>query len=183
MGPGWSQRGVARMTVWIEIGGKQRKVELRPADRGAASSEALNGELECIVDGSTLLVDVQSIRPGVLSLLVGGRQYRCVLDGASVLVDGQRSAFEVADPRSLQTRSGGGADQQGARSVKAPMPGRVVRMLVKVGDVVDAQQGLVVIEAMKMQNELKAPKAGKVVRVAVIEGDAVQAGGLLVVVE
>lgn len=171
------------MTVWLEINGKRRKVELRPADSGSASSGTLSGELECVVDGRTLLVNAQSIKPGVLSLLVGGRQYRCVLDGASVLVDGQRSTFELADPRSLQTRSGGGSGQEGARSVKAPMPGRVVRMLVKVGDEVAAQQGLVVIEAMKMQNELKAPKAGKVIRVAVVEGDAVQAGGLLVVVE
>jgi len=171
------------VTVWLEIDGKRCKVEVHPADSDSASSEALNGELECVVDGRTLLVNVQSIKPGVLSLLVGGRQYRCILDGASVLVDGQRSAFEVADPRSLRTRLGAGADQEGARSVKAPMPGRVVRVLVKVGDEVDAQQGLVVIEAMKMQNELKAPKAGKVIRVAVAEGDAVQAGGLLVVVE
>jgi len=183
MGVGWPQRGAAPVIVWLEIDGKRRKVEFRPADGGSASSGALNGELECVVDGRPLLVNVQSIKPGVLSLLVGGRQYRCVLDGASVLVNDQRSAFEVSDPRSLQTRVGVGAGQDGARPVKAPMPGRVVRVLVQVGDEVDAQQGLVVIEAMKMQNELKAPKAGRVIRVAVAEGDAVQAGGLLVVVE
>ncbi len=63
------------------------------------------------------------------------------------------------------------------------MPGRVVRVLVGVGDEVGAQQGVVVIEAMKMQNELKSPKAGRVVRVAAVVGETVQQGDVLVVVE
>jgi biotin carboxyl carrier protein len=130
-----------------------------------------------------MTVDVRVLQPGVTSLVVEGRQYRCVLDGDGVLIGGKRFGFEVSDPRSLQGRRGAGAGVTGARPVKAPMPGRVVRVLVAAGDEVAEQQGVVVIEAMKMQNELKSPKAGRVVRVAVAEGDAVGAGDVLVVVE
>jgi biotin carboxyl carrier protein len=77
-------------------------------------------------------------------------------------------------------RAAGGAGQQ---RVKAPMPGRVLRVLVKVGDEVAHRQGLVVVEAMKMENELAAPKAGRVTEVAVTEGMSVEAGRLLVVIE
>jgi biotin carboxyl carrier protein len=63
------------------------------------------------------------------------------------------------------------------------MPGRIVRILVQVGDRIEAQQGLIVVEAMKMQNELKAPKAGDVIRVAVETGATVQAGEVLLVIE
>ena len=113
------------------------------------------------------VVDVRMLEPGVMSLdMVEGRQYRCVLDGDGVVIGGHRYGFEVDDPRSLQGRRGAGAGTEGPRPVKAPMPGRVVRLLVGVGDEVEEGQGVVVIEAMKMQNELKSPKAGRVVRVA-----------------
>ena len=80
---------------------------------------------------------------------------------------------------------GGTADAVGAgeQKVVAPMPGRVVRLLVQPGDEVVTRQGLVVVEAMKMENELGSPKAGRVKLVAVTEGMSVEAGRLLVVVE
>jgi biotin carboxyl carrier protein len=171
------------MTVWIEVGGRQRRVEL---------PEVRAGLVECVVDGRRLVVDVSEAQAGVLSLVVrdgsgigleAGRQYRCVLDGDAVVVGGSRFEFAVHDPRSLKERRGGGAGQEGPRAVKAPMPGRVVRVLVEVGDEVAEQQGVVVIEAMKMQNELKSPKAGRVVKVGAAVGEAVEQGGVLVVVE
>lgn len=165
------------MTVWLEIGGKKRRVEL-PADIGAGT-----GLIECVVDGRSVEVDVCLLQPGVLSLLVAGRQYRCVLDGNGVVIGGRRFGFEVEDPRSLQGRRGSGAGTDGPRSLKSPMPGRVVRVLVEAGQEVEEGQALVVIEAMKMQNELKSPKAGRVVRVAVGVGDTVGAGEVLAVVE
>ena len=87
-----------------------------------------------------MMVDVRFLEPGVMSLLIqapedaetGGRQYRCVLDGEGVVIDGRRYGFEVEDPRSLQGRRGAGAGTEGPRPVKAPMPGRVVRLLVEV---------------------------------------------------
>jgi biotin carboxyl carrier protein len=136
-----------------------------------------------VVDGRAVAVDVRVLQEGVVSLVVDGRQYRCVVDGDAVVVDGRRYEFEVDDPRSLSGRRGAGGGADGPRAVKAPMPGRVVRVLVGVGDEVGVQQGLVVIEAMKMQNELKSPKAGRVAKVAVGVGDTVGSGDVLVVVE
>ncbi len=71
----------------------------------------------------------------------------------------------------------------GPRAVRAPMPGRVVRVLAAEGDEVAEQQGVVVLEAMKMQNEMRSPKAGRIRRVAVQVGDTVAAGDLLALVE
>lgn len=163
------------MTVWLEVEGKKRRVEL--------PSSGLDHAMECVVDGNVIPADAQMLQPGVMSLVVEGRQYRCILDGGGVLIDGRRFAFEVSDPRSLQGRRGAGSGAAGPRAVKAPMPGRVVRVLAAVGDEVVEQQGVIVIEAMKMQNELKSPKAGKVARAAVAVGDTVGAGDVLVVVD
>jgi biotin carboxyl carrier protein len=161
--------------VWLEIEGKRHKVEL-PA--GAPS-----GAVEAVVDERRTVVDVQVLEAGVMSLVVEGRQYRCVLDGDGVVIGGQRYGFEVDDPRSLQGRRGGGGGVDGPRPVKAPMPGRVVRVLVNDGQDVAEGEAIVVIEAMKMQNELRSPKGGRVVQVAVGVGDAVGAGDVLAVVE
>jgi acetyl/propionyl-CoA carboxylase alpha subunit len=165
--------------VWLEIAGKKRRVEL-PAGGGGG---ALDGPMDCLVDGHAVAVDVRMLQAGVMSLVVEGRQYRCVLDGDGVVIGGRRFAFEVDDPRSLQGRRGVGAGAAGPRALKAPMPGRVVRVLVGVGDEVLEGQAIMVIEAMKMQNELKSPKGGRVVRVAAGVGDTVGAGDVLAVVE
>jgi biotin carboxyl carrier protein len=172
------------VTVWLEIGGKKRRVELG----GNFSGGAVDGVRECTVDGRAVAVDVRLLEPGVMSILISDsqgqeRHYRCVLDGEGVVIDGRRYGFEVEDPRSLQGRRGAGAGTEGPRPVKAPMPGRVVRLLVEVGESVEEGQGVVVIEAMKMQNELKSPKAGRVVRVGAAVGDTVGSGDVLVVVE
>jgi acetyl/propionyl-CoA carboxylase alpha subunit len=163
------------VTVWLEIGGKKRRVEL--------PSDVDGGVVECRVDGQGVRADVRLLEPGVMSLLVDGRQYRCVFDGDGVVIGGRKYGFEVDDPRSLQGRRGAGAGAEGPRLVKAPMPGRVVRVLVEAGDEVTAGQGVVVIEAMKMQNELKSPKGGRVVRIGVAVGDTVGSGEVLLVVE
>lgn len=167
------------MTVWLEIGGRKRRVELPP---GIADGTA-RGPMEFAVDGRVMQIDARMLQPGILSLVVEGRQYRCILDGNAVLIGGRRFEFEVSDPRSLQGRRGVGVGAAGPRAVKAPMPGRVVRVLAAVGEDVSEQQGIVVIEAMKMQNELKAPKAGRVARIAVDVGDAVAANDVLAVIE
>lgn len=86
---------------------------------------------------------------------------------------------EVIDPRSWRGRRHGGAEAEGRQQITAPMPGKVVRLLVKAGDTVEAGQGLLVVEAMKMQNEIRSPKRGEVERVLVVEGQAVNAGEVL----
>jgi acetyl/propionyl-CoA carboxylase alpha subunit len=175
MGCGGAAGGVAAVTVWLEVGGKRRRVEVPVG--------ADDGTVHCLLDGEVVVVDVSVLRPGVMSLVVAGRQYRCVLDGDGVVIGGRRFAFEVEDPRSLQGRRGAGVGAEGPRAVKAPMPGRVVRLLVEAGEEVAEGQGIVVIEAMKMQNELKSPKAGRVARVAAIVGDTVGSGDVLAIVE
>ena len=158
------------MTIWIEVGGAKRKVEI-----------SADGEFQ--VDGRVVEAEACELQPGVVSIILDGRQHRCLLDGEAVLMDGRRHSFEVSDPRSLKSRKGAGAGADGPRAVKAPMPGRVVRVLVGPGEPVVEQQGIVVIEAMKMQNELKSPKAGVVGKVSVAVGDTVGAGDVLAVVE
>ena len=175
MGRRGAAGGFASVTVWLEIGGKKLKVEL--------SREGPAGALECVVDGRPMEVDAWMLQAGMMSLVVEGRQYRCVLDGDGVWIGRRRVEFVVDDPRSLQGRRRVGAGAEGPRAVKAPMPGRVVRVLVEAGAEVAEGQGVVVIEAMKMQNELKAPKGGRVVRVAVAVGDTVGSGDVLAVVE
>ena len=172
------------MMFELQIDNAVRKVELlRDTSADADQPDAF----VCLLDGRRVAFQASIVRPGVLSLLLQGRSYTCLLDhtseGMAVLVQGRRYPFTVQDPRSLRGRGGRGAGTEGPKAIKAPMPGRVVRVLVEAGATVEAQQGLVVIEAMKMQNELKSPKAGTVVRIAVAVGDTVQAGDVLAVVE
>jgi biotin carboxyl carrier protein len=107
-------------------------------------------------------------------------------DGPSVVhVNGEAVPISVIDPRTrLQRgrRDGAGA-AEGRRAIVAPMPGRIVKVLVERGQTVEARQGVVVVEAMKMENELRAPRAGTVAEVHVREGMSVEAQALLVVLE
>ena len=127
-----------------------------------------------------------SIRPldgGCLCVLINGRSYRVSRGLTGELdVNGLSCAVEVFDPRALRLR-GKGSAAQGRQNVSASMPGKVIRVLVSAGDTVEAGQGLVVVEAMKMQNEMKSPKAGRVVEVKTKKDAAVAAGDVLVVVE
>ena len=126
---------------------------------------------------------IQPLDAGAVSLLIGGRSYR-VEPGApgELVVNGRPIAIEVLDPRALRARKSGEAST-GRQEISAPMPGKVVRVLVSAGDQVEQGQGLVVVEAMKMQNEMKSPKAGRVVDVRARPDAAVLAGETLIVVE
>jgi len=125
---------------------------------------------------------VEVPEPGVYSILMDGRSYEARVEerpgGLVVVIDGYRFEIEVRDPRRWSRKSGG-AGAEGVQSIAAPMPGKVVRVLVAPGDAVEAGQGLVVVEAMKMQNEMKASRAGRVLSVAAKEGATVAAGEVL----
>lgn len=164
------------MTVWIESEGRRRRVDL-PANAQE------RGMLSCQVDGREIDIEAHTVQRGTLSLIVDGRQYCCILDGDAVVIAGRRYEFAMDDPRSLRGRRGTGEGAAGPRTVKASMPGRVVRILVKEGDEVVEQQGIIVIEAMKMQNELKTPKSGRIAKVVVAVDATVSAGEVLIVVE
>jgi biotin carboxyl carrier protein len=89
----------------------------------------------------------------------------------------------VQDPRSLRTRRATAGTEAGPQKLTAPMPGKIVRILVAPGDEVKAGQGIVVMEAMKMQNEMKSPKDGKVQKILTSEGSTVNPGDTLAVIE
>lgn len=138
-----------------------------------------------LVNGRRLEVgpgtDVVQVEPGVYSVLLNGRSFEVRADRGAMVVDGQRFEVEIDDPRALKKRAAGTA-AEGQQTLRASMPGKVVRILVAEGDAVAAGQGMLVVEAMKMQNEVKSPKAGVVLSVKVREGNAVTAGDVLAVV-
>jgi biotin carboxyl carrier protein len=141
----------------------------------------------CKLDGREFPLDVVSLQDGVLSLLWAGKSYEVKQDGVgaetNVVVGHERFSSSVRDPRSFRSRQRAGASEHGVKKVTAPMPGKVVRLLAGVGAQVEAGQSIIVIEAMKMQNELKAPKTGVVKKINVTEGAAVEAGQSLAEVE
>jgi biotin carboxyl carrier protein len=134
-------------------------------------------------------LDVQRIGLGSFSILVGGRSFDLdvVRDGDEMIVAARGHAVRVTlvdhARHGRRARVAGRQDLTGRAEVKAMMPGRIVNVLVKAGDEIAHNQGVVVVEAMKMENELKSPKAGKVVEVKVAPGQTVEKGELLVVIE
>jgi len=164
------------MTYEVSIDGKNYRLELSRED----------GTWLCRVDGREIAVDAVLARPDVLSLRIGNQAYevKCERVGGEqhLWVGSRRFATEVRDPRSLRSRARQ-ADDSGPKKLTAPMPGKVVRVLVSAGVVVEAGSGVLVVEAMKMQNEIKSPKKGTIQKIFVSEGAAVNAGDVLAIVE
>jgi biotin carboxyl carrier protein len=164
------------MTYEIAIDDKHYRLDLRQHD----------GRWQCRLDGREIEIDAVLARPDVLSLRIGNTAYevKCerVGNDQHVWVGSQRFAPEVRDPRSLRSRSRL-TDEHGPRKLIAPMPGKVVRVLVEEGSQIEAGAGILVVEAMKMQNEVKSPKQGTVQKIVVKPGAAVNAGDVLAIVE
>lgn len=161
------------MKLSLKVNGREEQIEiLAPAP---ACRFRLGG-------GAERSAQVEVPEPCVYSVLLDGRSYEArveeTLSALAVVIDGYRFEIEVRDPRRFG-RVSGGAGGEGVQSVVAPMPGKVVRVLVGAGDAVEAGQGLLVVEAMKMQNEMKAARTGKVLRIHAREGDTVTAGEVL----
>jgi biotin carboxyl carrier protein len=160
----------------VTIDGKNYRLDLNRAD----------GRWSCRLEGRDMEVDAILARPDVLSLRIGNIAYEVkserVANDLHVWVGNKRFAVEVRDPRSLRGRTRAG-DDRGPRKITAPMPGKVVRLLVREGDEVELGAGVAVVEAMKMQNEIKSPKRGTVQKILVSEGAAVNAGDVLAIVE
>jgi biotin carboxyl carrier protein len=158
-------------------GEKKRVIEL---DREGAGWRV-------ILDGQAVAVDAVEIAPNILSILLDGQSLEISItpspDGKLKLQNGsQEFSAEVIDPRAWSGRRHGSVEAEGRQQIVAPMPGKIVRILVKAGDPVEAGQGLLVVEAMKMQNEIRSPKGGTVERVHAKEGQPVNAGEVLCVV-
>ena len=135
---------------------------------------------------SEQLISVKEVEADVYSVLLDGASYEIRLvetsQGLSAETGGRRFIVDLRDPRDA-SRSSSGAVGSGRQNVAAPMPGKVARVLVELGDAVEAGQGLVVVEAMKMQNEMKASRPGRVIEIRAQAGDTVSAGDTLAVLE
>lgn len=127
-------------------------------------------------------MDIREVEPGVFSVLDGTRSWEVRAVDGYVRVNGASLDVRLDDPRAWNSRASGAADS-GEAQVKAPMAGKVARVLVAVGDPVRRGQGVVVVEAMKMQNELKSPRDGRVTVVTARDNQIVNAGAVLVAIE
>jgi biotin carboxyl carrier protein len=162
---------------------------LEGADHELEVEELTANALRLKFAGSQFDVDVRQVGCASFSILVGERSFDLdvVNENDEIVVASRGAATRVTlvDTARRARRSGSSTRTQpgGRVEMKAMMPGRVVNVLVKPGDQVAERQGIVVVEAMKMENELKTPKAGKVVEVKVAAGQTVEKGELLVVIE
>jgi biotin carboxyl carrier protein len=165
------------MVYEVTVNGKPHRLELEKA----------GGAWQCRLDGCEIAVDAVVTRRDVMSILVNGQSYEVKREQTAtdlhMWVGSTRYGVELRDPRSLRTNRDGAADEKGPKKLVAPMPGRVVRVLVAEKDEVEAGQGIVVVEAMKMQNEIKSPKKGTVKKILAVTGANVNAGDVLAIVE
>jgi biotin carboxyl carrier protein len=140
------------------------------------------------VDGNEFLVDGKKTGRTNYSLIVDNRSFEVEVDNAEdeyrVLVDGRSYHVNLVDERRMRVGGGQSAlELQGRQKVSVPMPGKVIAVLVSEGDTVEKGQGLVIVEAMKMENEVRSPIAGEIKEIKVKSGDAVEGGAVLLIVE
>ncbi len=126
--------------------------------------------------------DVVEVEPGVYSAIAGAASLEVRVAGNEISIGEHVFRFEIDDPRKWK-RAGRSASGHERADITAAMPGKVIRILAAAGDEVVEGQGIVVVEAMKMQNELKAPRAGRVTAIEVKENDSVNAGAVLATIE
>lgn len=169
------------MTYDIRIGTHSFTVEV----------ERKGEDWQVIVDGEPVSVTATAIDKGTLSLLLGERSVTVHLDrqnsenGSSqwlLGLHGRQVSADVRDRRRLRRRPHG-VEQEGRVRLTAPMAGKVIKLLAAPGDAVEAGQGILVLEAMKMQNEVRSPKSGTLISLAVSDSSAVATGQLLAEIE
>ena len=165
------------MLYEVTINGKNYRLDLERIEAG----------WRCRLDGREIKIDAVLTRRDVLSVLIGGKAYEIKREQTAtdthLWVGSTRYLAELRDPRSLRGRKGAGADEIGPRKLLAPMPGKVVRVLIGEEQPVEAGQSILVVEAMKMQNEIKSPKNGTVKKIVAVQGANVNAGDVLAIVE
>jgi biotin carboxyl carrier protein len=166
------------MKIELEIDGQRIEAEFTMA----------GGAAQLSFGGATREAQVSEPEPGIFTIIINDRVYRCALEespggAVEVIVNGARIPVAARDKKHLRGQAGAGAGSGGQVKLSSPMPGKVVRVLLKAGDEVAARQGVMVVEAMKMQNEVQSPKAGKIAEIKVAEGQTVNAGETLAVIE
>ncbi|MBI4165145.1 MAG: acetyl-CoA carboxylase biotin carboxyl carrier protein subunit [Acidobacteria bacterium] len=176
-----------KLTLSLQHGSKtaEHSLELESHQRNAGSRRIL----EYLLDGEVIQADCVQIAPGVYSVLLGGRSYEAQVvpigphaPGAPnrrmVTVGSRHFTIDVRDPRRRRA-AGALGNHTGPQEILAPMPGKIVKVLAEKGQEVVQGAGLLVIEAMKMQNELRAPRAGRVAEIYIAEGAGVESGARL----
>ena len=171
-----------KLEVSIRAASQSRPVE--PSEMVDVRREG--AKLAAVFAGGAIEADAVEVSPGTYSVLIGGRNYEVHLSrrGTAVLatVGSHEFIVEIVDPRAWRRGRGGAIEAEGRQEILAPMPGKVVRILAGAGTKVEARQGVLVIEAMKMQNELRSPKSGTVEKLLVREGQTVDSGEVLAVI-
>ena len=172
------------MKLRVSIGDHQTDIQILD------QASLLNAD----IDGRRYELEARELESGVYLLQLGPRVYECRVRGVDakggasevkIEVDIGQQVFQITfiDPKRLRSSQRAGAQTDGSARITAPMPGRVVRVLVELGAHVEAGAGLIVVEAMKMQNEMKSPRAGVVTSLNAEPGMTVNAGDVLVVIE
>lgn len=165
------------------------KLQLHINRKSLSAEYSTNSQTATLTtDSANYKADVVESQPDFFTVVMQGKVYACSLEklpnGASEIhVNGKRVSIAIQDPKRLSQNAGAAGQAGGRATLTSPMPGKVVRVLCAVGDDVNEGQGILVVEAMKMQNEVQAPKAGKVTDLKVIEGQTVNAGEVMAVVE
>lgn len=142
------------------------------------------------VDGRAYEIEVRELSDGQYLLVDATRIHRCRVEAKresqnefEVVLRGLARDITIVDPKRLRSGHSAGGPDAGAAQIVSPMPGKIVRVLVEVGAQVEAGAGVVVVEAMKMQNEMKSPKAGVIISINAEAGATVNAGDVLAVIE
>lgn len=163
-----------------EIAGKEHQIMMQRWE-AAVSAE---------IDGRCYELELRDLGNSEYLLVDGHTVYHCRVEARlnqpehiEVSVRGSSYAIKLIDPKRLRSAQSGAEHGKGIAQVVAPMPGKVVRLLVEVGAQIEAGVGILVVEAMKMQNEMKAPRAGNVVSIHAQVGSTVNAGDVLAVIE
>ncbi len=168
------------MKLKVELAGVEHEVSL----------SLVNGAAAADIDGRHYDVELRELSHGQYLLINGSNVYGCRVEtkgdahnSFEVVLRGRSYDITVIDPKRLRSGPSSGAHDHGSAQIVSPMPGKIVRVLVAAGARVEAGAGIIVVEAMKMQNEMKAPKAGLVISINAEAGATVNAGDVLAVIE
>ncbi len=168
------------MNLKDQLSGTDHEVSLDLVDTGAVAD----------IDGRHYEVEVCELANSEYLIINGSDVYKCRVEAKrnsknsfAVVLRGASYDIHIIDPKRLLSAIGSAAHDHGAAQIISPMPGKVVRVLVEAGAKAEAGAGIIVVEAMKMQNEMKAPKAGIVISINAEPGDTVNAGDVLAVIE
>jgi len=178
----------------VNVDGRNYRIQIEPAPNTPSGppqvqpSATVSNEVRwrVLIDGREIPVNCVPLGSDALSLIVNGESFDVRREQASqgrIFVRGKAYQCSVQDPRSLRNRKRAGLAEAGEQKLAASMPGKVIRLLAGEGDNITAEQGILVIEAMKMQNEVRSPKDGRLKKLLVREGANVVAGEVLAIIE